>query len=218
MRGQVVHAKFGQRDRYQPIESRLCDSNNGLDVVAALLKLYPFRTLYIADIDAILGTGSHDALIEKITRNFPNVAIWLDCGNHKANTKTKPVMGSESIASLKSYLENKSPHVLSLDFNAHGAIGIAELHDSSHYWPDEVICMTLYAIGSAQGADILQLQQLVTLNKSRENLSKIYAAGGVRNIEDLQALASMGFSGALVASALHNGKITYEDIAKYYAQ
>jgi phosphoribosylformimino-5-aminoimidazole carboxamide ribotide isomerase len=214
MRGQVVHAKFGQRDRYKPIKSRLCDSNNGLDVVAALLKLYPFRTLYIADIDAILGTSSHDSLIEKITQNFPNVTIWLDCGNHKSSTKTMPILGSESIVSLKSYLGNKNPHVLSLDFNAHGAMGITELHDSSNYWPGELICMTLNAVGSAQGVDALRLQQLIALNKS----SKIYAAGGVRNIEDIQKLASMRLSGALVASALHNGKITHEDIAKFYAQ
>jgi len=31
--------------------------------------------------------------------------------------------------------------------------------------------------------------------------------GGVKGLEDLQALEDLGFSGALVATAVHNGKI-----------
>jgi len=36
----------------------------------------------------------------------------------------------------------------------------------------------------------------------------IYAGGGVRHDEDLRALESAGASGALVATALHEGRIT----------
>jgi phosphoribosylformimino-5-aminoimidazole carboxamide ribotide isomerase len=214
MHGQVVHAKHGLRERYQPIKSQLCDSNDALNVVAALLKLYPFQTIYIADIDAILGTGNHDDLIEKINLNFPNVQIWLDAGNNRTNAKAIPVLGSESFLTLENYLNQQKPHVLSLDFNANGAIGITALHKSTEHWPDKVICMTLNAVGGAQGADIARLEQIITLNKS----SKLYAAGGVRNIEDIQTLASLGLSGALTASALHKGKITQTDITKFYAQ
>ncbi len=214
MHGQVVHAKHGLRERYQPIKSQLCNSSDALNVVTALLKLYPFRTIYIADIDAILGTGNHDNLIKKINSNFPNVHIWLDAGNHRTSAKAFPVLGSESFLTLESYLKQQKPYVLSLDFNANGAIGIAALHESAEHWPDEVICMTLNTVGGAQGTDTARLGQIMALNKS----SKLYAAGGVRNIEDLQTLASMGLSGALTASALHNGKITQTDIAKFYAQ
>lgn len=217
MRGQVVHAKLGQRERYAPINSRLCGTSNGLDVVVALLKLYPFKMLYIADIDAILGNGNHDALIEKINQTFPNLAIWLDSGTHQTSCKAKPVLGSESMFNLESYLENKNSHVLSLDFNAQGAMGISDLHETAKFWPDEVICMTLNAVGSGAGADTLRLQQLIEFNKARKNPAKLYAAGGVRNIDDLQTLASMRLAGALMASALHNGQITSEDIAKFYA-
>jgi phosphoribosylformimino-5-aminoimidazole carboxamide ribotide isomerase len=214
MHGQVVHAKYGLRERYQPIKSQLCDSSDALNVVAALMKLYPFQTIYIADIDAILDSGNNDSLIDKIHLNFPNMQIWLDVGNHHTNSKCTAVLGTESISNLQSYLENKNPHVLSLDFNASGAMGISELHDSAQYWPAEVICMTLSAVGGSQGTDTARLEQIIALNKS----SKLYAAGGVRSIEDIQTLASMGISGALTASALHNGKITQTDIAKFYAQ
>jgi phosphoribosylformimino-5-aminoimidazole carboxamide ribotide isomerase len=214
MHGQVVHAKHGLRERYQPIKSQLCDSSDALNVVTALLKLYPFRTIYIADIDAILGSGSNDSLIDKINLKFPNLNIWLDAGSHHTSIKSTAVLGTECISDLQRYLENKNPHVLSLDFNTNGAMGISELHDSAQYWPTEVICMTLNAVGGAQGIDAARLEQIIALNKS----SKLYAAGGVRNIEDLQTLASMSLAGALIASALHNGKITQTDIAKFYAQ
>lgn len=218
MRGKVVHARFGQRDQYQPINSLLCQTSEALDVVSALLKLYPFQTLYIADIDAIQGIGNHDTLIEKMNQTFPSIAIWLDCGNHQSSCKVKPVLGSESIKDLQSYLENKKPHVLSLDFNAQDAIGNAELHQSSEYWPEEVICMALNAVGRKLGADYERLNHLIALNQSRKNPSAIYAAGGVRNTEDLQTLENMGISGALLATALHNGHITGEDIVKFYRQ
>ena len=218
MRGQVVHAKRGQRSQYQPIQSLLCGSSNALEIVAALLKLYPFWTLYIADIDAILGVGNHDALIAEICQHFPKLTIWLDTGKHIFSAKARPVLGSESFSTLKSYLKNKSAHVLSLDFNAQGALGIGELHDLNRYWPEEVICMTLNAVGNEQGVDTSRLQQMIALNNAKKNPSKIYAAGGVRNIKDLQSLASMRLAGALLASALHSGQITREDIAQFYAQ
>lgn len=187
-------------------------------MVSALLKLYPFQTLYIADIDAIQGIGNHDALIEKINETFSNTAIWLDCGNHQSSCDVKPVLGSESIRDLRSYLENKKVHVLSLDFGTQDAIGITDLHQSSEHWPEEVICMTLNAVGREQGADYERLNHLIALNKSRKKPSAIYAAGGVRNIEDLQTLENMGISGALLATTLHNGQITGKDIAKFYRQ
>jgi phosphoribosylformimino-5-aminoimidazole carboxamide ribotide isomerase len=211
MHGQVVHAKLGQRHDYQPIKSQLCESSNALDIVTALMKLYPFRTLYIADIDAILGTGNHDELIEKIHFNFPSLHLWLDAGNYRTSAKAFPVLGSESFSSLENYLQHKNPHVLSLDYNANGAMGIADLHESAEYWPDAVICMTLNQVGSAQGFDYKRLNALISRNKT----SKIYAAGGVRGVEDLTQLKKIGVSGALVASALHHGELSAQQLALF---
>ena len=42
--------------------------------------------------------------------------------------------------------------------------------------------------------------------------TEVYAAGGVRDAADLRALAAAGIAGALVASSLHNGRITAEDL------
>lgn len=223
MQGQVVHAKLGLRSQYQPIQSSLCNDSSPLAIVATLLELYPFQTLYIADLDAILGVGHHTELIELISKTYPQLTIWLDSGIRQANAwvrykikQIKPVIGSENIASLQDYraisdvCENQ--HILSLDYTASSQLGINDLHESASYWPDNTICMTLNAVGSGQGVDINRLNILIQLNKLRKTPSKIYAAGGVRNPSDLALLTTMGITGVLVASALHNQKISAQDL------
>ena len=227
LNGVVVHAKRGQRQQYQPIQSLLTASSAPLDIVAALLELYPFQTLYIADLDAICNTGNNAAVIEAISQAHPKLTIWLDCGIGQMNARQlyiggniRPVVGSENILSLQDYrmisYACQSKHVLSLDYSTSSAMGISELHDAARFWPDDTICMTLNAVGSNQGVDFERLNALIKLNAARKSPSRLYAAGGVRNLGDLQALASMGLASALVATALHNGKLSTTDIASMH--
>jgi phosphoribosylformimino-5-aminoimidazole carboxamide ribotide isomerase len=221
MHGQVVHAQYGNRSRYQPLQSKLCRGSEPLSIVSALLELYPFQTLYIADLDAIQNRGNHQAMIEAIDQKFPNLTIWLDCGKIQAlhpTAKIKPVLGSEYIQNMQDYLEQSTAclkrHVLSLDFNARGAMGFANLYENAEFWPDEVICMTLDMVGNEQGIDLKRLSILKLINKS----SAIYAAGGVKNISHIQRLEQLGIAGVLVATALHQKNITSGEIAAIYRQ
>ena len=227
MQGQVVHAKRGMRSQYQAIQSNLCKGSAPLSIIDALLKLYPFQTLYIADLDAILGIGEHSDLTLKISQKYPNLTIWLDCGIRQVNARAlyhdsniRPVVGSENITCLQDYRAIShgcaSQHILSLDYSATSAMGISELHNSARFWPDDTICMTLNAVGNTQGVDIDKLNDLIQLNSARKNPSSLYAAGGVRHLADIQALENMGIAGALVASALHAGKLTKSDIESIY--
>ena len=219
----VVHAKRGQRQHYQAIQSQLTDSCAPLDIVAALLELYPFQTLYIADLNAICGAGNNDTAIEAICKAHPALTIWLDCGIGQMNARAlhiggaiRPVVGSENIENLQDYraisYACQSAHVLSLDYSATSAMGITELHTSARFWPDDTICMALNAVGSAEGPDMQRLNEMVDLNTARKTPSRIYAAGGVRNMDDLAALASMRVTGALLATALHDGSINTNDL------
>ena len=219
----VVHAKRGQRQHYRPIQSRLTNASAPLEIVTALLELYPFQTLYIADLDAICGTGNNAAVIEAISQAHPALTIWLDCGIGQMNARAlyigdniRPVVGSENIQNLQAYraISNacESKHVLSLDYAATNALGIAELHESARFWPDDTICMTLNSVGSAQGPDINRLQALIQLNATRKSPSRLHAAGGVRDINDLLLLKNLQINGVLVATALHKGTIKRADI------
>ena len=216
MRGQVVHAKQGLRDRYRPIESSLCATSEALAIVSALLKLYPFETLYIADIDAIRGSSRHDEIIKTIIQQFPKLTIWLDSGrqiNEIIANQIIPVIGTESLGQMSDYQSIATRlHVLSLDYLDNAPLGLTELHHSPMAWPEHVICMTLNTVGSSAGVDTARLLEIQSHNQSRNAPSKLYAAGGVRNKADIEWLAKQGISGALVATALHQQSITTKDI------
>jgi len=226
MAGQVVHARYGKRQHYQPIQSLLCIGSKPNDIIHALLELYPFKTLYIADIDAIQESDNQFDSLVALTESFPEVAFWLDCGirqmNHRAlhyQKNIRPVIGSENTDNLISYkavsYACNSRHILSLDFKDDQFLGANELYSSSKYWPDDTICMSLKNVGSEQGFDLDTLNSIMQLNLARKSPSRLYAAGGVRNIEDCNNLQRLGINGALVATALHQKKITYSELKNF---
>jgi len=212
--GQVVHAKHGLRALYQPIQSALSNSSQVHDIVAGLLKLYPFKTIYIADIDAIQCTGTHAGVINKLCQQYPKISWWVDSG--KLTSITVPnylnVIGTESVLSMqyfqKLHRECDGKYILSLDYKDGEPLGLQIPHTSPHYWPKQVICMTLNAVGSNRGPELRQIQSLQALSVQ----TSIYAAGGVRDAADLRMLRDCDVAGALIATALHNGKISAEEI------
>jgi phosphoribosylformimino-5-aminoimidazole carboxamide ribotide isomerase len=225
--GCVVHARHGDRSHYQPIQSLLCAGSKPHHVIAALLELYPFTTLYIADIDAITSTGNHFDLLLVLANDFPHINFWVDCGikqmNHRAlhhGQNIRPVIGSENMENLISYKAVSyacgSRHVLSLDYQAESALGTDTLFNTAKYWPEDLICMSLQKVGSRQGVDIDRLQTLQNLNACRKTPSRIFAAGGVNNIEDIKLLNTHGIQGALIATSLHQKQITTTDLIDFY--
>lgn len=220
MNGKVVHAKHGERHRYLPIQSKLTPSCEPIAVIEALLALYPFTHLYIADIDAIQQRGNHTSEINAIAQTFPQLTIWLDAGfSHiedlsGQNANIRPVLGSESLDSIECYQalisRSQSPPILSLDFKNGGFLGPQSLISGAGQWPQEVIVMSLNKVGSNAGPDMQGLNEI----QSRCLSSSIYAAGGVRAIDDLITLQQANIQGALIASALHNGAISSSDLEK----
>jgi phosphoribosylformimino-5-aminoimidazole carboxamide ribotide isomerase len=68
----------------------------------------------------------------------------------------------------------------------------------------ELVVIDLARVGSSAGPPLKAVAELATALPGVE----IYAGGGVRDDADLQALESAGATGALVATALHEGRIT----------
>jgi phosphoribosylformimino-5-aminoimidazole carboxamide ribotide isomerase len=212
MGGQVVHARRGERERYQPLRSTLCQGAEPLTVVAGLLGLFAFDALYIADLDAIQGRGDHCAAIEQIQRAYPQLQLWIDaavCDRAafdalRARGNCVPVIGSESLQS-PAWLAQLAPEaaILSLDHRDGARLGPGELWQQAHWWPRRVLAMNLSRVGANDGPDLALMQQL---RQARPD-AQVYAAGGVRDARDLQALCGIGAAGALVATALHSGAI-----------
>jgi phosphoribosylformimino-5-aminoimidazole carboxamide ribotide isomerase len=219
--GQVVHAKRGNRESYRPVQSRICRGREPRDIVAAMLAVYPFRALYIADLDAIQGHGSNFAAIHSIRRHFPALRLWVDNGLHHplacsewlAQDLGELVLGSEvqhDDAILGSFGdEERRRLILSLDYKDSRFLGPAQLLAERRHWPDRIIVMTLSRVGSGGGPDM----ELLLRWRAEIPAKQIFAAGGVRGGEDLLALAGAGISGVLVATALHEQRIGSPEIA-----
>lgn len=217
-----MHAKQGMRQHYQPIQSQLCSSHQPVDVIKALLALYPFSQLYIADLNAIQKLNhsytTNLAVIKSITQIFPQLTIWLDAGIRNmeelhlwSTLNTKLVFGSESFDSIENYValkQIKDDHILSLDFFTEGFRGPIELLKNDSYWPQDVIVMSLANVGANIGINTKQLSTIL----DKANNHHIYAAGGIRNFEDLTVLKSMKVKGALIATAIHQKQIASHEL------
>ncbi|WP_428354136.1 HisA/HisF-related TIM barrel protein [Methyloprofundus sp.] len=220
--GLVVLAQQGQRNRYQPLSTLLCQSSQIDDVINAYLNLYAFSHFYIADLDALMQTGNNHGLINLLFSRYPNLSFIIDNGSAKPvytplNTdQLIPVIATESITEqdlsiLKQQTDN---FILSLDFSAGDTqMGEQRIYQFSNLWPDRIILMTLGLVGKNSGPDLVKLAHY---HKNYPQ-HQFIAAGGIRHVEDLLQLKKMGIETALVASALHNGKLSCDDIRQLEA-
>ena len=216
---QVVHAIKGQRQNYRPLQTSLCNSYSPQDIVQAFINTYPFKTIYIADLDAIQSTSNNDLLIEQILNNFKSVSFWVDQGlssvtDIKIQSRRQHVLGSETNISPETLNELVTicPEIiLSLDFQTKDFLGHPDLIQKTDLWPDRIIIMSLSHVGSNDGPDY---KLISNLQKTAEN-RKIYVAGGVRHEDDLQTLNDMGIDGVLIATALHTRQITADTLLKF---
>ena len=78
--GVVVRARMGQRDQYRPIETPLSPGSEPVDVVGGLLSVSAFRTLYVADLDAIERKGDAKTALTRVKSAFPQLDVWVDNG------------------------------------------------------------------------------------------------------------------------------------------
>lgn len=216
MGGVVVHARAGQRDQYRPLAgSRLCASPEPEAVVAGLLALHPFRKLYIADLDAIAKCRGHGQVVARLAARFPGLEPWVDAGVADAaavaaveGCGARAVIGSESQKDA-GLVAGMGRAILSLDMRGAERLDPAGLFDRPELWPADLIVMTLARVGSGQGPDLEALGDVLARAPGR----RVWAAGGVRGAADLAALRRIGCAGALVATALHDGRLGAEELA-----
>lgn len=217
--GLVVRAHKGERDQYRPIATPLSPTPAPVDVARGLLAIHPFATLYVADLDAIERQGDNRAALQALRAAFPRLDLWVDNGiadrakatDWLAAQTGHLVLGSESQPdlALARHFAGHDRIVLSLDFRGAAFQGPPELASDSALWPQRVIAMTLARVGSGSGPDVERLASVQSISGRRS----VFAAGGVRDAGDLAALARLGLAGALVATCLHDGRLSGADIA-----
>lgn len=210
--GVAVRAVSGRRDDYRPLASPFAPTSAPRDVAKGLAERFAFTTLYIADLDAIEGRGVNRAAIAAIAEALPGKRLWVDSGRERCRTcaTIDIVSGSESLEEA-SALRHDLRAILSLDFLGEAFLGPPELLDAPDLWPQRVIAMALARVGGDLGPDFVRFAAIESRAKGRS----LYAAGGVRGVDDLKRLQQSGAAGALVASALHDGRLTPDDLARF---
>ena len=221
--GQVVRGVRGDRKAYRPIESALCSSSDPLTVAAILTDHCATPQLYVADLDALMGKGAQQAVLQALLRHLPRLELWLDAGFADAaqaqalieglgadGARIVPVFASESLASREVLAacfargSSLAEHAaLSLDRRGNERLDAAGCWDADALWPKRLIVMTLERVGSGAGPDLDTMAAL----RRRAPHAMLIGAGGVRSAADLARAAEAGADAWLVASALHDLQI-----------
>ncbi|GJH12028.1 phosphoribosylformimino-5-aminoimidazole carboxamide ribotide isomerase [Caballeronia novacaledonica] len=226
--GHAVRAVRGERSRYRPIQSSLCATSDPVAIARALVAATGARTLYVADLGAILQRGAHDhalaAICDALGEGF---RIWLDAGftafapmralveriarlaRSASPAAIVPVFGTETLLDIGAVAEASAcgfEPILSLDYR--GGLALGSLHAESSWWPSRVIVMTLDHVGAYAGPDLDTFTSVRALAGARE----LVGAGGVRNDDDLARADDSGAYAWLVASAIHDGTVGRRDV------
>ncbi|MGD9602798.1 MAG: HisA/HisF-related TIM barrel protein [Gammaproteobacteria bacterium] len=226
--GVVVHAVRGERARYAPLQTPLSDSPAPWDVLHGLLRLHPFRHCYVADLNAIQGCGDGDHEIARLAAQHRDVEFWVDAAFgaraalpvYTREPNVRCVIGSESLATFAAYESTRArctgalDPILSLDHHRGHALGPEGLFGRPDAWTPSVIAMNLDHVGSALGPDFALLDALAM---RAPHCARI-AAGGVRSNADLEALRTRGVAAVLIASALHDGRLTEAALRAFSAE
>lgn len=218
--GVAVAAARGDRASYRPLVTPLAESSDPVSVARGYAGLFTFPILYVADLDGIEGRGRNPGLPAALTAALPDVNLWIDDGTraHEAVSRiavdpgatlvigTESLAGNDDVASLRQL--PRDSYVLSLDFKGNDFVGPVQVLSEPQYWPEALIVMTLARVGSGEGPDIGRIEKIVAQAGGR----RVYAAGGVRGRDDIEALHRAGAAGVLVATALHTGKLKAGDL------
>lgn len=231
--GLVVRGVGGRRDEYRPIQSQLC-ADAHFETVAAAFANLGFRTAYVADLDAIeKGTGvfSADAIDKKGSELF-SLELIVDAGIRDAaaaRTLASARIGGRPLAGIVAGLESlDSPDTLATMLRDVGPARLVFSLDMKHGVPltTAPAWQSLAPIEIATLSLRLGAQRFILLDLARVGMGEgvgteplcrelralapeveIIAGGGVRSAADLDSLARAGCDAALVASALHDGRL-----------
>ena len=228
--GVVVRGVGGRRREYRPIVSQLTTSVDPLDVAQALHDRFGFDEFYLADLDAIAGRPPSLPVFARLLNKGHR--LWVDAGLGSDLTHTRLladigirhiIAGLESLegpAQLRQLLDVHGPSslIFSLDMK-HGQPLAGDAWSRADAWDIagqavrfgvlRMLVLDLAAVGVNRGTPTAELcGRLRTAFPSLE----ISTGGGIRGVDDLRKLQQAGIDHVLVASALHDGRLTPDDL------
>jgi phosphoribosylformimino-5-aminoimidazole carboxamide ribotide isomerase len=231
--GVVVRGIAGRREEYRPLVSRLTASCRPIDVVRAIQDHFGLTEFYLADLDAIGGSLPSFEVYAAI--RALGCRLWADAGVREAD-QARPLAAAGLEGIIVGLETLKGPDVLqdlcrtygserlilSLDMKEWKPLGNLDYWERKDAWgiADQavaigvrrLIVLDLAQVGMGQGIGTESLCRELT---AAYPLLEVCAGGGIRGVTDLRRLQEGGIRGALVASALHDGRLIRADVAEF---
>lgn len=237
--GRAVHARGGRRDAYAPVTLAAGAPLRPPGDAAALARSYVetlgVRELYVADLDAILHGHSQPEPVRALAT--VGVPVWLDAAASDAAAARAAralgaahvVVGLETLSSfeaLRAVCDAVGGAHVAFSLDLQGGVpltaGRTELAGDAvtlvsravDAGAGSVIVLDLARVGTGAGLDLALLTRLRVAAPG----VTLLAGGGVRGEEDLVALSDAGCDGALVASALLDGRLDADAVRRVHAR
>jgi phosphoribosylformimino-5-aminoimidazole carboxamide ribotide isomerase len=232
MGGYVVRGIAGRRQDYRPIQSHLASDARPATIADALANWFGFREIYIADLDAISGSRPAWHLYRQIAD--AGLQPLVDAGirderqarqlAHAEPPLQGIIAGLETIPGpqfLSDLVQSIGPDRLVFSLDLRAGRPLADLAAWKAGSAQDIartvlrlgvrrmIVLDLAQVGTGAGVSVAALCGWV--RRIGPDIELI-AGGGVRGIEDVRWLSAAGCDAALVASALHDGRITPRDV------
>ncbi|HYF39469.1 MAG TPA: HisA/HisF-related TIM barrel protein [Gemmatimonadales bacterium] len=237
--GIAVHARAGDRTQYAPLESELTPGQVG-DPVAVLRAFHAelgLHECYVADLDAIQGGAVQRMLLRELAEFHTGFAgaLMVDAGTHLPEGAlevfscgaSEVVVGLETLrafSDLAAIVDVVGPQrvVFSLDLKLGSPMLHAAMQDARGAGPEAVslaeqavstgvasiLILDVGRVGTGVGVDLGLMETL----RQRLPQVRLLAGGGVLTRRDLERMRDAGCDGALVASALHSGRLSATDL------
>jgi phosphoribosylformimino-5-aminoimidazole carboxamide ribotide isomerase len=230
LNGIVVRGVAGRRAEYRALRSQLVDAVAPLEVARALRRTFGFQRLYVADLDGIQHQHPHWTTFEKLIND--GFQLLVDAGlSSDADIRRLKDIGCEVVLGMES---SKNPeHVarlaaiggmttFSLDLSGGELMLAADAHgwchdplavarQVIHCGISRLIVLDLADVGMGRGTRTRALCSSLLAEFPELHLT---SGGGVRGLDDLRQWRILGADQILVASALHDGNLTPQDISE----
>jgi phosphoribosylformimino-5-aminoimidazole carboxamide ribotide isomerase len=229
--GMAVHARRGRRDTYAAVQQSAGAPIDGLPLTLArhYVERLGLTDVYVADLNAIASRAPQTETIHSLA--VVGATLLVDAGIADRDSARRIadagadtlVVGLETLPSFDALADicggSPRPVVFSLDLRD-GALlggGAGSAADTPETIATQavragaraIVVLDVARVGAGAGPDVNLLRRV----RAAVPDTPVFTGGGIRDLQDLRHLARIGCAGALVATALHEGRLTPADIA-----
>ena len=214
MGGFVVQGQSGNRTSYRPLDWGLTPDAEPAAYLAAMKPVYG----YVADLDGVEGTGTDNETgvqicCDVLKKSYVNRGRRAYSVNEEErNAGIFPVISTETGGKD---LPKYHGGALTVDLKADRVYPTGESPESflktAGTWDYDVcIIINLGSVGTERGLP----DYLTDMRCAYEGT--LFYGGGLASVADLSEVADAGYDGALVATAVHRGKIPIDSVQRGY--